>query len=221
MKNPTRINSIFVAVIFGAIGPALIPGVTLAASTFIGQTPTVTYSEPSSLLPDLVDNVTVVDPAIEIQFNDGSNIGNGIMLDGEYIDIKNTSIVFSIRGDGPAYTGSGCSNCQTTGLGPDAHYTISGFNWGGTQSIGAITVNTDNIFGVALGSEVFFSPSSVSLNIGTLGVGPVVGGPDIGTVTLNVTFVPLPAALPLFGTGLAALAGFTWRRRRHSLRRAA
>ena len=217
MIRVTRIKRISAAVIVGVMGLMLIPSIALAA--FVGQTPTVTYSE--SGFPDLVDNVTVVDPGIELQFNDGSNIGNGIMLDGEYIDIKGSSIVFSIRGDGPAYTGSGCTNCQTTGLGADAHYTLSGFNWGGTQSIGSVTVSLNNIWGVALGSEVFFSPNSISLDIGTLGVGPVAGGPDLGTVTLNVTFVPLPAALPLFGTGLAALAGLTWRRRSAGVRQAA
>jgi hypothetical protein len=217
MIRVTRIKSISTVLTVGVMGLLLIPSITLAS--FVGQTPTVTYAE--SGYSDLVDNVTVVDPGIELQFNDGSNIGNGIMLDGEYIDIKGSSIVFSIRGDGPAYTGSDCATCQTTGLGADAHYTLSGFNWGGSQSIGSVTVTLDNIWGVALGSEVFFSPNSISLDIGTLGVGPVISGPDLGTVTLNVTFVPLPAALPLFGTGLAALAGLTWRRRRAGVRQTA
>ncbi|HYA37227.1 MAG TPA: hypothetical protein VEI74_03010 [Candidatus Methylomirabilis sp.] len=209
MIRVIRSKGISAVLTVGVMGLLLVPGITLAS--FVGQTPTVTYSE--SPYPDLVDNVTVVDPGIELQFNDGSNIGDGIMLDGESIDIKGSSIVFSIRGDGPAYTGLDCTTCQTTGLGPDARYTLSGFDWGGTQSIGSVTVSLNNIFGVALGSEVFFSPTSISLDIGTLGVGPVSGGPDLGTVTLDVTFVPLPAALPLFSTGLVALAGIVWRRR--------
>lgn len=214
-----RSKGIFAVLNIAVMGLLLVPGISLAS--FVGLTPTVTYSE--SGFPDLVDNVTVVDPGVELAVGDGSAIGDGIMLDGEFIDIQGSSIVFRIRGDGPTYTGSDCATCQTTGLGPDAHYTLSGFDWGGTQSIGGVTVSLSNIWGVALGSEVFFSPNSISLNLGTLGVGMVGGVSDLGTVTLNVAFaaVPLPAALPLFGTGLAALAGLTWRRRRAGGRQAA
>jgi hypothetical protein len=217
MIQASRIKSISAVLVVSVMGLMLSPSITLAA--FIGQMPTVTYSESGFL--DLVDNVTVIDPGVEIAFGDASVIGNDIMLDGEFIDIQGSRLVFSIRGEGPAYTGSDCTNCQTTGLGPDAHYTLSGFNWGGTQSIGSVAVTLDNIWGVSLGSEVLFSPTSISLYTGTLGVGPVTGGPDLGTVTLNVTFVPLPAALPLFGAGLAAFAGLVGRRRRAGVRQAA
>jgi hypothetical protein len=217
MLRASRNKGFSATIVVGVLGLMLNPGITLAS--FIGQIPTVTYSE--SGYPDLVDTVTVVEPGVELAFGDGTAIGDGIMLDGEYIDIKAASIVFSIRGDGPAYTGSGCSNCQTTGLGSDAKYTLSDFNWGGSQTIGNVTVTLDNIWGVALGSEVFFSPTSISLDIGTLGVGPLVNGPDLGTVTLNVSFVPVPAALPLLLSGLFALGGLGGHLRWAGIHRAA
>lgn len=188
---------------------ALLPVLSLlllsapAEASLIGRDVTVTFQEPG--FDDEQDTVTVLLAGNEIVANDGSNIGNNIMLDGEFIDFQDATIVYEVRGDGPVHPDDAAY--QTTGFDADAQYIFWDLYWGEPGRITGVTVELDNVIGVALASEVFFSPHTVTLRVGTLGVLSQ-AGPDLGTITLNLTVdhtVPEPATLALVGLGLLAL----------------
>ena len=174
-----------------------------AAFVFTGQDIDVTYEDSLGIL---TDSIIAGNADPDISYLDGSNIGDGIMLDFEFIDFADTSVTFSLRGDGPAHATSGY---QTTGL--DGSYTITLTN--ADFSIGSVSIGlmTDMI-GVELGTEVTFNGSNIFFDISTLGILEVTPGADIGSITLNVEFVPIPAALPLMLSGLAGLALVSRRR---------
>lgn len=184
-----------------------------ANASFIGQTLDFEFTE-SGYLPETKNGVVVVDPGFELAFGDLSDIADNIMFDGEFIDVGIDTITFSIRGDGPDY---GVAGYQTTGFGADATYTISGFDTDflslfEVPALDFIGMEVDNILGVSLGTELIIGADFISLTIGTLGVGEVLGGLDVGTITLRA--VPVPAALPLLLTGLFALGLVSRRRQR-------
>ena len=148
---------------------------------------------------DVLDSVLVgVDP--EIAFGDGTNIGSGILSFGEQIDFDDFSIEFTIRGDGAPHS----TGFQTAGFGPDARYVVTGLDFG-PMVIGDIDVTLANVVGVQKGTEVTFTNSSLTLTVGTLGVGEVIGAPDLGTITLGLVLVPEPSTFLLVGLGLAGL----------------
>jgi hypothetical protein len=168
-----------------------------AQATLIGQTITVTFTE--SGFADEVDSV-LVGPDPEIVFDDTTNIGGSILDLGELIDIGELSIELVIRGDGAFHS----PGFQTAGFGADARYVFSELNLAPLW-IGGVSVTLDNVVGVALGSEVLFSADAVTLIVGTLGVGEVSGGPDLGTVTLDLELVPEPHSGLLLGAALVGL----------------
>lgn len=175
-------------------------------ASLVGQDVTVTFSE--SGFGDEVDVVTV-GAGNEIIAGDGSNIGDNIFLDFDFINIESESIVLQLQGGGGAHS----TGFSLLGFGPDASYSFTGLNWGVTPGrITGVDIVLDNVIGVSLLSEVNFTDNSIDLIVGTLGIGEILGAADIGTVTLNLTVdhspVPLPASLPLFLTGLI----FVWRR---------
>lgn len=187
-----------------------------ARASLIGLDVTITFVEPSFL--DTVDTVEVT-AGQEIAEGDLSNIGGGILLGGEFIDIGDSSIVYRVRGDGPPLAAP--PGYSTTGFDPDAGYVFDfDFASSGDQIVSVMIVLQD-VIGVEISSEVFFTPDSVTLFVGTLGVLEVVGAPDLGTITLNLTIestappgrpVPEPSSFAALGLGLAALTRYRRRR---------
>jgi hypothetical protein len=188
-----------------------------AAFVFTDQNLDVTFSETG--FSDITDNI-VAGTGTEISYNDGSNIGGdyglapgpdkvGIMLDHEFIDFGDTTVTFNLRGDGPVHSTGGY---QTTGFNADASYILSliaaDFSIGNV-SIGSMT----DMIGVTMGTEITFDAKNIYFNISTLGILETTPGLDIGTLTLNVEFVPIPAALPLMLSGLAGLFVVSRRRK--------
>lgn len=169
-------------------------------ATLLGQDITVTFSE--SGFDDLADIVNV-DENIEISEFDGTNIGDLILFEDEYIDIGSESIFIQLQGGGDPHS---TADHSLLGFGSDANYNFTNLNWGSLPGrITGVEIILDNIIGVSLDSEVSFTDNSVNLIVGTLGVGEI-SGTEIGSVTLNLTVdhspVPLPASLPLFLSAL-------------------
>ena len=183
----------------------VIGGASPAEASLINTDVTVTFQEPGFL--DEQD-VVGVGAGSEIAFGDGTNIGQNIMLDGEFIDIGDAWIVYRVRGDGPAHAMSGY---QTTGFDPTAQYLFSDLFWLGEPGIiTGVTVTLTDVIGVEVGSQVLFTDHSVTLVIGTLGVLENPGGLDLGTIRLDLQVqhgaVPEPGAFALCAIGLFALA---------------
>jgi hypothetical protein len=121
------------------------------------------------------------------------------------------SALLSISGTGPAAS-------PTSGWAALAFTTISD-NLGDNLNLG---VNAGNIgTNRNLNGGVFF-PSILpsTLDVSTSSLASFLGGPGIVDYSINVSLpegayvTPLPAALPLFATGLAALGLLGWRRKR-------
>lgn len=173
-----------------------------AALVFTGQNIDVTYSETD--FADLTDSI-VAGSGPEIAFNDGSAIGNGIMLDFEFIDFSDNAVTFKLRGDGAFYT----PGYQTTGLG--GAYTLS--LTGADISFDTVSIDSmTNMIDVDMGTDITFDAKNIYFDISTFGILET-SGADFGTLTLDVQFVPVPAALPLMLSGLAGLALFSRRRK--------
>ncbi len=176
---------------------------TQAAFVFTGQSLDVTYQETGF---ELTNSIIAGDNDPDISYLDSSNIGNGIMLDYEFIDFTDTSVTFSLRGDyGDVYS----PGYQTTGLDGSYIITLTSADFSiGSVSIGSMT----DMIGVSLGTEVTFNGKNIFFDISTLGILEVTPGADIGSITLNVEFVPIPAALPLMLSGLMGLVLVSRRR---------
>jgi hypothetical protein len=86
-------------------------------------------------------------------------------------------------------------------------WVFSDLNFG--AAIAAVTLDSSGISGLDA-SRVSFTADSISLNL----QGVTVSDPNRWTLTVAVSETPLPAALPLFATGLGALGLLGWRRKR-------
>ena len=151
------------------------------------------------------DSFIAGDTSPDIAYQDGSNIGDGIMIDFESITFNDSSVVFQIRGDGPEHS----AGYQTTGL--LGSYIISLASPGiGFESV--LVGTSTNMIGLDLNSGITFDTKNIYFDLSSFGIADL-SSADIGTVTLNVGLVPVPAALPLMLSGLAALLLFNRRRR--------
>ncbi len=124
------------------------------------------------------------------------------------------SAVMTINGTGPAFNpsipsgwGAGVSATVTDNLGDTTSFAVNTGDFPGTQH---------GIFG----SVIFASVLPSTLGISTSGFASILGGPATVDYSINISLpngayvTPLPAALPLFATGLGALGLLGWRRKR-------
>lgn len=164
------------------------------------------------------DTVTV-NSGFEIVPDDGSYLGSVYLALDEYVDIGESSISLHVLSggtdpdepnaiviDGREYLPSGYlqgdqltfSDLDFSGI-PDAVLT-------------GVTISLLNIVNLELGTDVFFTADSVTLNLDRFLIEFTNSGvPDYGTITLNLQFdtatpVPLPGSLILLMSGLAFLS---------------
>ena len=182
-----------------------------AALVFTGQALDVTFTEPG--FSDLSDTV-IAGPGIELiaDVSSTSEIESIAMIDFESIDIGETSILFTLRGDGDDFGIVDSVLYQDTGTSSGATYII-GFN-SAPFSIDTVSVGeTTNLINL-LPTDIAVIGGAVHFNISNLAIGTIDNGADLGTIRLNVGLIPIPAALPLMLSGLACLFAIS-RRRKH------
>ena len=181
-----------------------------AAFIFTGQSVDVTFSEAG--FADQSDTV-VAGANVELAANPLSslNIEKYVMLDFESIDIEESSILFTLRGDGADFGVIDSILYQDTGTSPGASYIVS--LAGAPFSIGSVAIGETNNVVNLMPANVSLVGGAIHFDISQLAIGTIAGGPDLGTIRLNVEFVPVPAALPLMLSGLAGLFIFGRRRR--------
>lgn len=181
-----------------------------AALIFTGQAMDISFAEPG--FADLSDTV-IAGPGIELMadVNSTSEIERFAMIDFESIDIEEASLLFTLRGDGDDFGIIDNVLYQDTGTRSGATY-IVGIN-SAPFSIDSVTIGeTSNVTNLSA-LDVSLVGGNIHFDISNLAIGTIENGADLGTIRLNVGFVPIPAALPLMLTGLACLFAISRRRK--------
>jgi len=182
----------------------LCSSIAQASFIFTGQSIDVDYV--GSDFAIATDTITAGDNDPDIAYGDSTHIGSGLMLDDESIDFDDTSITFNIRGDGPTYS----PGYQTTGLLGSYVLSIESLAF----SIDSLVIGSAvNVTDLDL-TDITWDSKHIYFDLSDFGIGQIAGDADLATVRLDVTLVPVPAALPLFLSGIAGLA--LLRRRRVS-----
>jgi len=169
--------------------PLLLPAASRAS--LVGESISVALTDAGAL--DLSQGVVVV-AGPEITPGDGSQIG-GVLLPNESVDIGDSAITVSLE-EGNANHG--------TGFPAGTRYVFSGLYFGPNTGIVDVDVQLDNVSGVSLGSEVTFTPSSVTLFVDDLTIGSVPNAVDVGDVTLSL-MLPEPGAGSASAVAVAAV----------------
>jgi hypothetical protein len=166
---------------------ALLLGLTQPAAavpSLIGDEITLSYTAPGTI-NGTNDTFTVVDPGIEFQFGDSSNLG-GILFSGESVDFLADSINF-------IFTGAISLSFAAT----DIDGTLTG-----------VSASVSSAVGTDSATATLLTPHSFSFDLILSDQGAA--GPASAAIDLtfeNPTPVPLPAGIWLMLTGLAGLAG--------------
>ena len=173
-----------------------------AALIFTGQSLDITFSEPG--FADLSDSVIAgTGPELVADVTSTSEIERFAMIDFESIDIGETSILFTLRGDGNDFATIDNILYQDTGTRSGASYIVALSS--APFIIDSVSIaETNNVVNLAA-SDVNLIDGQIQFDISNLAIGTVTGGPDLGTIRLDVALIPLPAALPLMLTGLGGL----------------
>jgi len=193
----TSINSLLAGVVVFLFATS-----SQASFIFTGQNVDIMFSEPG--FSDLSDTV-VAGTGIELNANASSpsEIEKFAMIDFESIDIEETSILFTLRGDGNDFGVFNNILFQDTGTGSGATYIVA--LSGASFSIDSVSIgDTNNVMNLSP-ADVSVIGGAIHFDISQLAIGTINNAEDLGTIRLNVGFVPIPAALPLMLSGLAGL----------------
>jgi hypothetical protein len=100
-----------------------------------------------------------------------------------------------------------------TGWGVNDGYLFENFDWGVPGDIVGVSTTLSNIIWANEATELSFTTNSISLLLGTMEIGEIVGADDIGILTLDITFrenqqppaIPEPSTFVLMAFGLGGL----------------
>jgi len=210
MTRPTNSILVSVMVLFAALA-WLMATPRPAMALLTGNDVTVTFSQ--SGVGSFTD--TVHDPG-SIVGGDSTMIGSNVLVTGESILLSDASFTYHIFGGGnPVSMGS---SYLTTNYGPDAQFvfSISSFT-PPASAIVHVNVGLTDVIGVALGSQVFFTGTSVTLDVGSSGLGVLTcptNCSNLGTIALNLQVAPTPepSTLVLLASSVGLLAVLGLRR---------
>ncbi len=185
--------------------------------------------------PDLVI-VGVNSPSI--QSGDSTDIGSTVLLQGEYINVLPTSLIYHVEGGVLPFPDPllGCpvAGYSCTGYGTGAAYNFTNLVFSEPDTyVEGVTVTLTDAEGISVGDGVSFTADSVSIDVGYGQLGIVSntnGTTDFGTIEVDLelgtysgtppggpsggTPVPEPTLDGLFALGLVGLlAGRALRRR--------
>lgn len=169
----------------------------------------VTVTETDSANPPTTDNVTI-GAGPEISSGDTTNIGAGILLSGEYIDIGQSSYVFNIYGGGTPI--SGFPGYRTAGYPSNADYTFSNISFDVPGQIVGLGFALSDIANFTA-ADLSFTADSIIVHVGSLGI--LDSGSPFGRLTVNVetranqTSVPEPSSMSMLLLGLGLMAGWS------------
>ena len=166
----------------------------------IGQTGTITSAYGTSLFVNNIQGLLPSNSIITFTYNFGGDLLSGSL---------NAGSSYSFLLDGDSYNGGALD--QAPG---DIYYSFGSVN--GTPSDSLVMASAQIDAGTDSGMTRITNTSGGVASYASVFTGLITGS---GTLTIDyaVTAVPLPAALPLFGAGISALAGFgLWRRKKVS-----
>lgn len=171
----------------------------------------------------LADGLTTNASAVTLSY-EYSGTGNVSFQSDTTLDLGGTcsspcvvSALMTISGNGPVWNPS-----IPSGWGTGASATVTD-NLGDTMLLGVDTGNyTTGTKHEIFGGVFFPSALPTTLDISTSSLASILGGSGTIDYSINISLpaglyvTPLPAALPLFASGLGALGLLFWRRRREA-----
>jgi hypothetical protein len=163
----------------------------------IGQSGTISADSLGSLVVNSVQGVLPVNSLLTFTYNFSGNLLAGVLAAGSE---------YTYTAGGVDFAGSSLS-VEPLGL----NYASGTENGAPSSALAFSSAQVDFTGNTA--SAIISNESAGVLDFSSVFVGLVIGDRNLD-IAYNVSAVPLPGALPLFGLGLAAMAGYNMRRKK-------
>lgn len=163
----------------------------------IGQTGTIDVDTFGGLIINRIQGVLPTNSIMTLSYNFGGNVLSGILASGAE---------YSYTDGGVDYYGNAIA------VEPGSSVSYGTVN--GAVSSSLVLASSQVDFANNSAQAIITNNASDFADFASVFAGIMIGS-DVAEVAYSVSAVPIPAALPLFGAGLGALAGFgAWRKRK-------